>query len=173
MAGDSGGNGTRGKGVCRRQGLPNIVNCSRPTSSSLYIVTLEIGNLLFLLFRYHHSLTCQLSATTLSNCSVNTTPLTSMTTTITTPSSTPTPPKPPTLQPFPKSLTALLRCQENPLSIMSSDSDDYLFQNGQLRPNYFQSVSVYSISSIHSPMKEDDMMISMSSISSLFAGYKS
>ena len=52
-------------------------------------------------------------------------------------------------------------------SSMSSDSvfgDDYHFQGGLLPPNQFRPVSVHSISSIHSPMKEDDTMISVSSI---------
>jgi serine/arginine repetitive matrix protein 2 len=52
-------------------------------------------------------------------------------------------------------------------SSVSSDSvfgDDYHFQNGLLPPNQFRPLSVHSISSIHSPMKEDDTMISVSSI---------
>ena len=52
-------------------------------------------------------------------------------------------------------------------SSMSSDSvfgNDYHFQNGLLPPNQFRPLSVCSISSIHSPMKEDDTMISVSSI---------
>jgi serine/arginine repetitive matrix protein 2 len=51
-------------------------------------------------------------------------------------------------------------------SSVSSDSvfgDDYHFQNGLLPPNQFRPLSVHSISSIHSPMKEDDTMISVSS----------
>ena len=50
-------------------------------------------------------------------------------------------------------------------SSMSSDSvfgDDYQFQNGLLPPNQFRPLSVLSINSIHSPMKEDDTMISVS-----------
>ena len=52
-------------------------------------------------------------------------------------------------------------------SSMSSDSvfgDDYHFQNGLLPPNQFRPLSVHSISGIHSPMKEDDTMISVSNI---------
>ena len=62
-------------------------------------------------------------------------------------------------------------------SSMSSDSvfgDDYPFQNdGLLPPNQlFRPLSVHSIGSIHSPMKEDDTMISVSITSIFFAGYK-
>jgi hypothetical protein len=61
-------------------------------------------------------------------------------------------------------------------SSMSSDSvifgDDYQFQNSLLRPNQFRPISVRSISSVHSPMKEDDMMISVSIIFSISFGYK-
>ncbi|KAF8814601.1 hypothetical protein BYT27DRAFT_7249906 [Phlegmacium glaucopus] len=49
-------------------------------------------------------------------------------------------------------------------SSISSDSvfgDDYHLQNGLLLPNQFRPVSVASIVSIHSPMKDDDTMISM------------
>ena len=56
-------------------------------------------------------------------------------------------------------------------SSMSSDSvfgDDYPLQNGLLPPNQFQPLSVHSTNSIHSPMKEDDTMISMSSIPHFF-----
>jgi serine/arginine repetitive matrix protein 2 len=61
-------------------------------------------------------------------------------------------------------------------SSMSSESllgDDYHFESGLLPPKQFRPVYVHSISSIHSPMKEDDTMISVSSISSFFlVGYK-
>jgi hypothetical protein len=60
-------------------------------------------------------------------------------------------------------------------SSMSSDSvfgDDYQFQNSLLRPNQFRPISVHSISSVHSPMKEDDTMISVSIIFSISFGYK-
>jgi serine/arginine repetitive matrix protein 2 len=62
-------------------------------------------------------------------------------------------------------------------SSMSSDSvfsDDYPFQNdGLLPPNQlFRPLSVHSIGSIHSPMKEDDTMISVGITSNFFAGYK-
>ena len=52
-------------------------------------------------------------------------------------------------------------------SSVSSDSvfgDDYPFHGGLLPPNQFRPLSVHSISSIHSPMKDDDTMISVSSI---------
>ena len=52
-------------------------------------------------------------------------------------------------------------------SSMSSDSvfgDDYPLQNGLIPPNQFRPLSVLSINSIHSPMKEDDTMISVSNI---------
>ena len=52
-------------------------------------------------------------------------------------------------------------------SSMSSDSvfgEDYHFQSGLLPPNYFRPLSVHSISSVHSPLKEDDTMISESSV---------
>jgi serine/arginine repetitive matrix protein 2 len=42
--------------------------------------------------------------------------------------------------------------------------DDYPFQSGLFPPNQFQPLSVHSIGSIHSPIKEDDTMISMSGI---------
>ena len=51
-------------------------------------------------------------------------------------------------------------------SSMSSDSvfgDDYPLRSGLLPPNQFRPLSVLSINSIHSPMKEDDTMISVSS----------
>jgi hypothetical protein len=60
-------------------------------------------------------------------------------------------------------------------SSMSSDSvfgDDYQFQNSLLRPNQFRPISVHSISSVHSPMKEDDTMISVSIIFSLLLATK-
>jgi serine/arginine repetitive matrix protein 2 len=53
---------------------------------------------------------------------------------------------------------------------MLSDSvfgDDYHFQNGLLPPNQFRPLSVLSISSIHSPMKEYDTMISVCPLFSL------
>ena len=51
--------------------------------------------------------------------------------------------------------------------------DDYHFRSGLLPLNQFQPLSVHSISSIHSPMKEDDdAMISVSSILIFLAGYK-
>jgi hypothetical protein len=49
-------------------------------------------------------------------------------------------------------------------SSMSSDSDDYSLQNGPLPLNQFRPLSVLSINSVHSPMKEDDTMISVSDI---------
>jgi len=57
-------------------------------------------------------------------------------------------------------------------SSMSSDSvfnDDYPIQSGLLPPNQlFRPLSVHSIGSIHSPTKEDDTMISVSSIFIIF-----
>jgi len=52
-------------------------------------------------------------------------------------------------------------------SSISSDSvfgDDYSLQNGLLPPNQFRPLSVLSINSVPSPMKEDDTMISVSDI---------
>jgi hypothetical protein len=56
-------------------------------------------------------------------------------------------------------------------SSMSSDSvfgDEFHIQSGLLPPNQFRPVSVRSISSIHSPMREDDTMISVSSFHLFF-----
>ena len=60
-------------------------------------------------------------------------------------------------------------------SSMSSDSvfgEDFHFQNGLLPPKQFRPLSVHSISSIHSPMKEDDTMISVSSVFRFLIVYK-
>ena len=63
-------------------------------------------------------------------------------------------------------------------SSMSSDSvfgDDYSFQNDGLFPpnQLFRPLSVHSIGSIHSPMKEDDTMISVSITSNFFCWLQS
>jgi hypothetical protein len=61
----------------------------------------------------------------------------------------------------------------------SSMSDDSVFgdnfsqpmQGGLLPPNHFRPLSVISINSIHSPMKDDDTMISVSNFFNFFFGY--
>ena len=63
-------------------------------------------------------------------------------------------------------------------SSMSSDSvfgDDYSqpLQGGLLPPNHFRPLSVASISSIHSPLKDNDTMISVSFFNFFFlAGFQ-
>ena len=55
---DGGGIGTRGKGVCRSQHLPDIVICFGRQSQSIYLIGFKLHLNPFHLFQYHHHPHC-------------------------------------------------------------------------------------------------------------------